>query len=70
LDGEASWSWLPPGVSCTWQVELNGREVEVVEDPSVARLGTMVVFALWGATTAALGGVILPRDRVATSRTS
>jgi hypothetical protein len=46
--GEASWSWFPPGVRCTWQLELNGRQVEVVESPSVARLGTAAVLVLWG----------------------
>jgi hypothetical protein len=61
--GEASWSWFPPGVRCTWQLELNGRQVEVVESPSVARLGTAAVLVLWGASTAALGLVVLPRDR-------
>lgn len=46
--GDASWSWLPPGVRCEWGTEVEGEPVRIAEDPPVARVGTAIVFLLWG----------------------
>ncbi len=42
--GEASRSWLPPGTTCTWELESYGR---YVTSPSPVRL-VVVVMALAG----------------------
>lgn len=42
--GTAEWSWLPPGRTCTW--ELPGGPH--ADEPPVARLGVLLLFALWG----------------------
>jgi hypothetical protein len=63
--GEASWSWAPPGVTCTYDLSIDGRAVEVVEDPPVARIGTAVVLVLWGASNVAFAVAALPRRAAA-----
>jgi hypothetical protein len=48
--GEASWSWLPPGVACRWELELGGDvPVVVTSGPSWARMGMALVLAGWAA---------------------
>jgi hypothetical protein len=31
--GQADWSWLPPGKSCTWTGNVHGAEVTFTEGP-------------------------------------
>lgn len=42
--GTAEWSWLPPGRTCTW--DLQG--VTHTDGPPAARLGMLLLFVLWG----------------------
>ncbi|GLU49893.1 hypothetical protein [Nocardiopsis ansamitocini] len=53
--GTVSWSWLPPGRTCTWVLGLDSGPVTVVHGPPTARLGTAAVLALWGASLVLLG---------------
>jgi hypothetical protein len=46
LYGTAQWSWLPPGRTCTWQLS----EGTHTDGPPTARLGMLLLFALWGAS--------------------
>ncbi|MBE2997721.1 hypothetical protein IDM40_03215 [Nocardiopsis sp. HNM0947] len=52
--GESSWSWLPPGQVCTWEVTAGGQSHTVTDAPSAARLAVPVLLLLWGATVATL----------------
>lgn len=62
--GEATWGWLPPGVTCTWRgVSYNGSETVVVENPPVSRLGIAGALLAWGATIVALGWSTRSRNR-------
>jgi hypothetical protein len=44
--GTAQWSWLPPGRTCTWQLPAGTH----IDGAPTARLGTLLLFALWGAS--------------------
>ena len=48
--GEASWSWMPPGVHCVWPKSETGFDIRIEEPPPVARLGIAIAFLLWGIT--------------------
>jgi len=61
--GEASWTWLPPGATCEWHLRIDGRTVDVIEQPPEARLGVAVALALWGASLIAIAVLVLPRPR-------
>lgn len=50
LYGTSQWSWLPPGRTCTWQLALADRTYTHTDDPPTARLGVLLLFALWGAS--------------------
>mgnify|MGYP003117068471 CR=1 FL=1 len=52
--GEATWSWFPPGVTCTWDLRPRGLDLVITEEPPFARVGTGLVLGLWGATLGAL----------------
>lgn len=59
--GEATWSWFPPGVTCTWRdVSFRGSEHVVVEEPPIARLGIAGALLAWGGTIVALGWTTRP----------
>ena len=62
--GEATWSWVPPGEVCTYELSIDGQRVEVVEDPPPSRIGIAAVLVLWGASNLAFAVAILPRERV------
>ena len=48
--GDASWSWLPPGVACRWELDLGaGTPIVVAAGPSWARIGMVVLLAGWAA---------------------
>lgn len=48
--GDASWSWLPPGVACHWELELAaGAPIVVTSGPSWARIGMLLLLAGWAA---------------------
>jgi hypothetical protein len=57
IQGTPSWSWLPPGVSCDFEIRTTDGIVEFREDPPLARTGIVVVLLLWGATIAAVAAV-------------
>lgn len=59
--GTAAWSWLPPGRTCTW--DLQG--VTHTDGPPVARLGMLLLFVLWGVSLLLLrpGKEEAPDDR-------
>jgi hypothetical protein len=57
LQGEPSWSWLPPGVSCEYRIDTPGRLVEFTEDPPTARTGIAIVLILWGTSLAIVAAV-------------
>ena len=40
--GEAEWSWLPPGVTCTYPSPANPA-YEIDESPPMARIGEIVL---------------------------
>lgn len=52
--GDATWSWFPPGVSCTWDLQPRGVDLVITEDPPAARVGMALVLVLWGASLAGL----------------
>ena len=48
--GDATWSWLPPGVACRWELEVGGDTSTVVTSgPSWARVGMLLLLVGWGA---------------------
>jgi hypothetical protein len=56
LYGEAGWSLLPPGSTCTFDAGLLGTDVGPhVDGPSLDRLGIALVFVLWPLTLAWMG---------------
>jgi hypothetical protein len=52
--GEASWSWYPPGVTCTWDLRPRGVDLVITREPPTARVGIALVLLLWGATLVAV----------------
>jgi len=53
--GESSWSWLPPGQVCTWEVTAAGQSFTITEEPPTERLVVPVLLLLWGVSVATLG---------------
>jgi hypothetical protein len=47
--GDATWSWLPPGVACRWELEVGGDTTVITSAPSWARVGMLLLLAGWGA---------------------
>lgn len=47
--GDASWSWLPPGVACRWELEVGGVPTVLTSGPSWARVGMVLLLAGWAA---------------------
>jgi hypothetical protein len=53
--GEATWSWVGPGVTCTWRgVSYNGTEYILVQKPPLSRAVLSVVLLAWTATLGAV----------------
>jgi drug/metabolite transporter (DMT)-like permease len=53
--GEATWSWFPPGLTCTWRgVSYNGSEYVFVQSPPPSRAVLGVVLLAWAGTLAAV----------------
>lgn len=60
--GEATWSWLPPGVTCTWRgVDFNGTEYVLVQSPPPSRAILGGVLLAWGGTLAAVAWTSRPQ---------
>ena len=60
--GEATWSWLPPGVTCTWRgVSSNGSgEYVLVQSPPPSRAVLGAVLLAWGGTLAVVAWASRP----------
>lgn len=50
LYGTSSWSWLPPGRVCTWEITVDAGTYTVTDEPPIARLGIAALLLLWGAS--------------------
>lgn len=53
--GEATWSWVAPGVTCTWRgVSYNGTEYVLVRNPPLSRTVLSVVLLAWAVSLSLL----------------
>lgn len=61
--GTSSWSWLPPGQVCTWEITVDADTYTVTDGPPIARLGIAALLLLWSASILTLGSRREPPGR-------